>query len=59
VETSVRTMLVVLLVLVADLQAPILQPAVWVALTVIIMAAMAVLVVRIVQVLIHPRKGKP
>ena len=36
--TSVRTMLAVLLVLLADLQALILEPAVWVALTVIIMA---------------------
>ena len=50
--------LVVSLVLLADLQALILQPAVWVALTLIVMAAMAVLVIRIARALIHPRKGK-
>ena len=44
---SVRTSLIVLLVLVADLEVYILlEPAVWVPLTIITMAAMAVLIAR-------------
>ena len=50
----VRTQLVVLLVLLADLEAFIaLEPAVWVPLTIITMAAVAVLVVRISRCLIR------
>lgn len=51
---SVRTQLAVLLVLLADLEAFIaLEPAVWVPLTIITMAAVAVLVVRISRCLIR------
>jgi hypothetical protein len=50
----VRTQLVVLLVLLADLEAFIaLEPAVWVPLTIITMTAVAVLVVRISRCLIR------
>jgi hypothetical protein len=50
----VRTQLAVLLVLLADLEAFIaLEPAVWVPLTIITMAAVAVLVVRISRCLIR------
>ena len=49
-----RAQLVVLLVLLADLEAFIaLEPAVWVPLAIIIMAAMVVLVVRISRCLIR------
>ena len=55
-----RTQLVVLLVLLADLELFILlEPTVWVPLTIIAMAAMAVLIVRIVRALMPPRMEKP
>jgi hypothetical protein len=56
--SSVRTQLVVLLVLWVDLQLLILlEPAAWAAMTVIIMAAMAVLIVRISRRLIRPMRN--
>jgi hypothetical protein len=58
-EAPVRTGLIVLLVLVADLEVLILlEPTAWVTQTVITMTVMAVLIVRIVRALMPPRKEK-